>query len=768
MFATWAFVSGGYVSAGTHYVNPGDSIQAAVIVADPGDTVVVRDGTYIENVVVDVANLTLRSENGSASTTVLAVVNTSDVFLVTANSVTITGFTVQNATDSASGIHLNSVHHCTVSGNNASGNYHGIRLDSSSNNTLTGNTANSNNQNGIYLVSSSTNNNLTGNIASNNYAGGVFLYSSNNNTLISNIFVNDGLAVVYSYDNVVKDNIVNGKPLIYFEDLSNATITDDAGQVILVNCNNITVQGKDLSYASGGIELWETDNSSLSNNTASNNNWAGIIIVGSNNTVKDNLASNNHYGIVIYNFDGIVSVNNIIENNTAKNNTVEFYQGEGASPCGIRLSASDNIIRGNRISGNFIGIAVGSGPDGNILVNNNVNCNYVADNIYGVVLINSSYIVVENNTVTNNSRYGIYLEMSTHNNITNNVINNNNECGIELRYSSSNNPIYNNYFDNPNNANDDGNNIWNITKTPGTNIIGGSWLGGNYWSNYAGEDLDGDGLGNTLVPYNSNGEIVNGGDYLPLVLGNFITNIEPTPPSPATLEFYEDVKFTFDYSTNETGGVGIFSIPFTSGSPTPNYTISRSPIYPVGTGSGSAFFTIMHGEVTVKVDQVKFQMISYADQSTLLLEFFIPVEYYFGKPSKYFDTQGGAYPSIGGTHNGTITPFYDIIDITKLYTYPCIGTGGHTESVKIWNSTTGWNVTATWNGYVGDWHNLSFNYSFTLYANETYNYTIRTGSYPQVIHAESKDVTGGRITCSEFVDVNGKRHEGWIPAIRVS
>ncbi len=53
-------------------------------------------------------------------------------------------------------------------------------------------------------------------------------------------------------------------------------------------------------------------------------------------------------------------------------------------------------------------------------------------------------------------------------------------------------------------------------------------------------------------------------------------------------------------------------------------------------------------------------------------------------------------------------------------------------------------------------------------ASYTYNYTIRTGSYPQIIHAESEDVTGGRITCMEFVDINGKRHEGWIPAIRLS
>jgi hypothetical protein len=132
----------------------------------------------------------------------------------------------------------------------------------------------------------------------------------------------------------------------------------------------------------------------------------------------------------------------------------------------------------------------------------------------------------------------------------------------------------------------------------------------------------------------------------------------------------------------------------------------------------------------------------------------------------YLDTGAGDYPSISGIHNGTITPFWNIT-VSNLYTYPFPGTGGHTEYVKIWNGTTGWNVTATWSGYVDDWHNLTFNNSFTLYANETYNYTIRTGSYPQIIHAGSKDVTGGRITCEEFVDINGKRHEGWIPAIKL-
>ncbi len=131
-----------------------------------------------------------------------------------------------------------------------------------------------------------------------------------------------------------------------------------------------------------------------------------------------------------------------------------------------------------------------------------------------------------------------------------------------------------------------------------------------------------------------------------------------------------------------------------------------------------------------------------------------------------FDTRGGTYPSISGTHNGTIRPFFDL-NVSTLYTYPCAGTSGHTEYVKIWNSTD-WNVTATWNGYTGDWHNLTFNNSFTLYANETYNYTIQTGSYPQIIHKPSHYATGGVITCTEFVDLNGVKHEGWIPAIRLS
>ena len=129
-----------------------------------------------------------------------------------------------------------------------------------------------------------------------------------------------------------------------------------------------------------------------------------------------------------------------------------------------------------------------------------------------------------------------------------------------------------------------------------------------------------------------------------------------------------------------------------------------------------------------------------------------------------FDTGEGDDPSIPGTHNGTITPSHKVI-ANKLYTYPCAGTGGHSE--YMWIGNLSWNVSATWEGYTGDWHNLTFNETFELNEGETYNFSIRTGSYPQMHHNTSLTVPDGEITCTEFTDANGKTYTDWIPAIRL-
>jgi hypothetical protein len=132
-----------------------------------------------------------------------------------------------------------------------------------------------------------------------------------------------------------------------------------------------------------------------------------------------------------------------------------------------------------------------------------------------------------------------------------------------------------------------------------------------------------------------------------------------------------------------------------------------------------------------------------------------------------FDTGAGEYPSISGIHKGSIIPS-QTINVSKMYTYPCAGTGGHTEYVKIWNES-GWNATAIWTGYsVEDWHSLSFDQSFVLQPGETYYYEIRTGSYPQIIHTEAHTTLDWSfINCTSFIDMNGNVYEDWIPAIKL-
>jgi len=108
--------------------------------------------------------------------------------------------------------------------------------------------------------------------------------------------------------------------------------------------------------------------------------------------------------------------------------------------------------------------------------------------------------------------------------------------------------------------------------------------------------------------------------------GNSITNISLSPPSPATLPHREYVYVAFDYATIEPGGVRIFARPLANGSPDLRSVSHPSPLHPEGKGSDTGYCTITSGDVVV--DQIRFRMYN-ADQSGLLLETFVPVEYHF-------------------------------------------------------------------------------------------------------------------------------------------
>lgn len=195
------FASTARASSVTIYV-PDDypTIQAAVDAVSPGDTIIVRDGTYTENIDISTENLTIQSENGADFTIVEAANPDDHIFEITADSVTIDGFTITRT--EAAGIYLVSSSNSHILNNTIFGCWLGIKLDPtywfdengilidyepSDNNIITNNTISNGKGDGVSLEHSG-NNIITNNKISNNSIYGIRLDGSSNNQIYLNDF----------------------------------------------------------------------------------------------------------------------------------------------------------------------------------------------------------------------------------------------------------------------------------------------------------------------------------------------------------------------------------------------------------------------------------------------------------------------------------------------------------------------------------------------------------------------------------------------------
>ena len=260
------------------------TIQAAVNAASPGDTIIVRDGTYTENVDVNKDHLTIKSENGAEKTIVQAANPDDHVFEVTASYVSISGFTVKGATKISLGwlvgqICLYQADNCTVS--------NCVILDIRDPATET-------------------------------YNAGIFLRDSDDNLLLNNIIdginANFGAIGIYtSHNNIVAYN----------------TLSHVSSGIELVSSNNNAIMGNILSYISGpniniggvGITLhFDSTNNIIEDNKISNATCTGISLgkggSETSNTVVGNTVSNSSEGIRVmggYGSDNIY-LNNFVDN----------------------------------------------------------------------------------------------------------------------------------------------------------------------------------------------------------------------------------------------------------------------------------------------------------------------------------------------------------------------------------------------------------------------------------------------------------------------
>jgi parallel beta-helix repeat (two copies) len=264
-------------------VYPGNSIQSAINNISSGGTVIVFSGLYKENLVID-KPLSIISKQGETNNTIVQAADPEkDIFHITANNVTVSGFNITGS-QNKSGIYC-SGSDSNITGNKLSYNMYGVYINNSNRNTLDDNEINDNFF-GIYLKNS-TNNQLS----SNNLSDfGLFAKLDNGEGGIGGICLKD------SNDNKLMNNTI----LRYWEGVN------------LTNSSNNELNNNSILYNYFSLRLENSNNNKILNNTIVKGGYSFSVIIhhSQNNTLKGNTADSNTEIKVTYGFN---STNNTLE-----------------------------------------------------------------------------------------------------------------------------------------------------------------------------------------------------------------------------------------------------------------------------------------------------------------------------------------------------------------------------------------------------------------------------------------------------------------------
>lgn len=470
--------------AATLYVSSSDtyqSIQAAVDAALSGDEIIVRDGTYTENIIVH-KSLTIRSENGQLTTFIEATNPALNVVEIIANQVNIEGFSISGGNAlNVCGILLGrtladvGVAGCQISHNrigfdSSHKNCYGIYIFGGNNNTLLNNSVDFNDKFGITL-NRADNNNLTANSCSNNglsnlypvSPAGIFLFASNDND-INNCICNNN----YSYgiqlyapdtgsscqENHLTDNICDQNRLIgiYLDHADFNQLTDNqchengitAIRLLTAHHNRLvkTDSGNLLVGSPNGLVLYEANNNQITGTTFADNDFALELNAANDNYISGSIFTENSSSIRLFAGSGMSCSNNHLKNNDATGTSTAFY--------GISLNnAAGNMITDNRITAHNNGLYLSYASDNNLVINNDFQGNRNSA-IY--LRQADTNFIAKNSCSTDTSainKWGLLLAESNGNIITANTFSTN-YYGLHLSRTpevpSSSNRIYANHF----------------------------------------------------------------------------------------------------------------------------------------------------------------------------------------------------------------------------------------------------------------------------------------------------------------------------------